>query len=155
MATAIDFKALMAEERRRAREAASGGVLTVEKACDIADPMTPPPRKEPLYRLPTRTDRPTFDAESHHVSCSIEAVHHVADWICAEEEGQILACIDAAPPADWTKLRGRRLQSLGGLPLPPPDMSTSIWLEAHVHHQLLRTAVSYRLPRLSSSCSDA
>ena len=41
---------------------------------------------------------------------------HVPGWVTEEEEDALIRCADAAPPARWTQLRGRRLQNLGGLP---------------------------------------
>lgn len=78
----------------------------------------------PLYTLPKRTERPVLDTSSHTVKCGVDDVLHITDFISAEEEAEMVRCVNGAPEVAWTKLRGRRLQSLGGLPRPPPEMMT-------------------------------
>ena len=124
MATAIDFKALMQEERKKARAAALAATSSPQTerkdSAAASSSATASSVQEQRYRLPPRDNRPA----PHAVGTTIEDVHHASGWISAEEEAEIVRCIDQAPPIAWTPLRGRRLQSLGGLPQPPPQMMT-------------------------------
>lgn len=55
------------------------------------------------------------------VSGAPPTVWHVRDFLSADEESEILRCVDGAPTEKWVSLRGRKLQCLGGTPKPPPD----------------------------------
>ena len=147
MATPIDFVALLKAERQRARSARS---TTCENGVGKESTITPPspsdegaatPERE--YCLPAREDRQQLGL-AQHVSCGVESVQHIAGWLSAEEEEELIKCVDASPHAAWTKLRGRRLQSLGGLPRAPPEMMTReplpAWVES-VCKELMRSGV--------------
>jgi alkylated DNA repair protein alkB family protein 6 len=130
---AIDFKKLMLEERRRAREERLGGESA--RPVDSHSPASnarAKPCVDVLYTLPLRAGRPAFDAATHRVPCEVDGVHHVAEWCTASEEEDMIACIDRAPASQWTQLRGRKLQSLGGVPRPPPEMMSREPLPAWV-----------------------
>lgn len=138
MATAIDFKALMAEERRRARNKAAAPA-TAPAAAPAAAPSIAASSQQ-RYRLPASDARPALE----QVACGIETVQHVADWITPAEETALIRCIDEAPQVLWTTLRGRRLQSLGGQPCAPPQCMTHEplppWVES-VCNQLVRCGI--------------
>uniref|UniRef100_A0A7S3RTL6 Alpha-ketoglutarate-dependent dioxygenase AlkB-like domain-containing protein n=1 Tax=Emiliania huxleyi TaxID=2903 RepID=A0A7S3RTL6_EMIHU len=114
---AIDFKMLMREERLRARERHAPPPAAA--AALLSEPRSPPPplpQTDVDWALPSRNDRPEYDAEAHAVDCGVRGIAHIAEWCSAEEEEAMLRCTDGAPAHRWTRLRGRRLQSLGGTP---------------------------------------
>ena len=114
---AIDFKMLMREERLRARERHAPPPAAA--AALLSEPRSPPPplpQTDVDWALPSRNDRPEYDAEAHAVDCGVRGIAHIAEWCSAEEEEAMLRCTDGAPAHRWTQLRGRRLQSLGGTP---------------------------------------
>ena len=75
-----------------------------------------------VYSLPRRAGRPCLDEVKHRVACGVSDIHHISNWCSADEEAELMRCVDGAAPERWTPLRGRRLQSLGGLPKAPPEM---------------------------------
>jgi alkylated DNA repair protein alkB family protein 6 len=124
--TSIDFKALMAEERRRLRKEALGIQQPATAVLEPAAVQQQQQGKEISYHLTPRAERPTLDEKSaaHRVECGTSGVWHVPEWLSESEERHLMQCIDSMPLAAWTPLRGRRLQSLGGHPRPPPEMMT-------------------------------
>lgn len=92
----MDFAALLAAERKRARKP------RLESRC-------PAP-------LAWRTDRPQLCRQRHRVVQAPDVVFHIPAFVSEEEEAALLRAIDASPPEQWTNLSGRRLQNLGGLP---------------------------------------
>jgi len=141
MATAIDFRALMREERARIRCAAAAESSDAPATAAPAEERRTPEKEptQPRDELPACA-RPALLP----VEWGVESVQHVAEWVSAEEEAQLIACIDGAPAAAWTALRGRRLQSLGGLPRPPPECMTReplpLWVDS-VCEQLVSCGV--------------
>lgn len=135
--SAIDFKALMIEERKRLRAAAAkekaAPAVNDNFSTKDASPTTGGTELDVVYRLPVRVNRPLLSSE-HRVECGAELVQHIPEWCTPEEERELLRCVDGAAPQRWTKLRGRRLQSLGGLPKPPPEMMSReelpIWVNS-------------------------
>ncbi len=150
MSLAIDFASMLAEERRRARASRGGGnVADAPKAA----PSSPTKQRSdltpddwPQYALPATPCRP-FLHESHRVVCGTSGVSFIPEWCTPEEENEMLRCADCAPVAAWTTLRGRRLQSLGGEPLPPPELMSREplpgWVQS-VCDELVRVGVFSR-----------
>ena len=92
---ALDFKAMMAQERKAALRMSQDFVL----------PSAGRTRFDPLaHMLP------------HSEHEEMKHVWHMRDWISPDEEAELLRCVDESPSERWTPLAGRRLQSLGGLP---------------------------------------
>ena len=93
----IDFAALMREEKARIRQRAahtSGIAHRTVTPRQFTGTSIPPPAWS--YRLPNRP-RPTPAV----VDSTPQTVQHVRDFVSAEEEAAIIACIDATPPQTW------------------------------------------------------
>lgn len=120
----LDFKAMMAAERAKARGAAAGESAPAPSSdaaaagTSSAKPVMEAP--ELSWRLPRDVPRPRFD-DVYRVSAAPSTVWHVPDFVTAAEEAAMLQCASRSPVERWTQLRGRRLQNLGGLPRPPPE----------------------------------
>lgn len=123
--SAIDFQALLIEERKRLRaERANAANAAAAPSAEIAAAPAQQPACLPLdvhYELPARCGRPTLRQE-HRVNCGLDFIQHIPEWCTPEEEQELLRCVDGADSRRWTMLRGRRLQSLGGVPRAPPEM---------------------------------
>ena len=128
--SAIDFQALMLEERKSLRAARAKAAAAAADPAAAAAPTAaaaaapsqePPGSLDVHYQLTERSDRPTLQTK-HRVTCGVDVIEHIPDWCTPEEERELMRCVDGADARRWTPLRGRRLQSLGGLPRPPPEM---------------------------------
>lgn len=132
MATAVDFKALLLEERRKARAGLASKAAPAAPGSTAAPmlpspPPPPPPPSQPSssssFCLSGRESRPRFDAAAHRIDMDgIGDVWHVTDFLSTDEELGLMRNIDALPPSEWVVLRGRRLVPLGGHPRPPPEL---------------------------------
>ena len=107
---ALDFKAILAEERRRARAGLAGlteqherdssgsSVLTANSVRELVDKRHALHQEQDVeWMLPHRPERPIFDAAAHSVQCSVAGIAHVPDWCSTEEEAEMLRCADGAP----------------------------------------------------------
>ena len=120
MSLAMDFAAMMKAERAKARGGAPAAPSAPQAASAIAASASSSSSPTDDYALPARADRPAFDA-AQPLARAPPSVWHLPDWITPDEEASLTRCADGAPPERWTRLRGRRLQNLGGLPKPPPE----------------------------------
>ena len=117
---ALDFHALLKAERAKAR---AKPVVEPSGTAPPSGPTTATPVAESpalQYRLPLTASRAQLSA-AHRVHGAPPAVWHMAEWLSAGEEAELLRCAELSPPQRWTQLRGRRLQNLGGQPRPPPE----------------------------------
>ena len=117
---ALDFHALLKAERAKAR---AKPVVEPSGTAPPSGPTTATPVAESpalQYRLPPTASRAQLSA-AHRVHAAPPAVWHMAEWLSAGEEAELLRCAELSPPQRWTQLRGRRLQNLGGQPRPPPE----------------------------------
>lgn len=119
----MDFKAMMRAERELARRkeaappppppatnGADGAVAAATAAALCAA------QSGSGYSLPLSDARPRFSPAEHVITTAPPTVCHIANFISSDEEAEMLRQVELAPPTAWTPLRGRRLQSLGGLP---------------------------------------
>ena len=120
MSLAMDFAAMMKAERAKARGGAPAAPSAPQAASAIPASASSSSSPTDDYALPARADRPAFDA-ARPLARAPPSVWHLPDWITPDEEASLTRCADGAPPERWTRLRGRRLQNLGGLPKPPPE----------------------------------
>ena len=120
MSLAMDFAAMMKAERAKARGGAPAAPSAPQAASAITASASSSSSPTDDYALPARADRPAFDA-ARPLARAPPSVWHLPDWITPDEEASLTRCADGAPPERWTRLRGRRLQNLGGLPKPPPE----------------------------------
>jgi len=123
---ALDFMVIMREERAKARAARDCVAASPAKA--LAGPSTRAPAEagepeasESRFRLAAGPPREVL-GESSVVHGAPPTVWHMRDWVSADEEAAMLRAADDAPASQWTSLRGRRLQNMGGVPRPAPDV---------------------------------
>ena len=125
MALAIDFHKLMLEERKKLRNRLSNEGTDRAAQISSSSPMARA-TAAPLdvhYELPCCPERPSFLGAAQQVADgSIHDVFHIPNFVSPAEEHELMRCVDGASAERWTHLRGRRLQSLGGVPKAPPEM---------------------------------
>jgi hypothetical protein len=107
MATAIDFKALMREERAR-RVQASSAATAAAPALDLTRPAL---------------------TDASRLAAGIDTMHYLDSWLTLEEAAALEGHLAAFP--DWIALPHRRLGNLGGVPHPSGLMQEPLppWLD--------------------------
>lgn len=118
---ALDFRAMMLKERAERLCRSSLDASESSPKLDVA-PSAPAHRhlaaesnpSEEMYRLPSQGRRRLTASEM--ICCTVSTIFCLREWITAEEEYQLIRCVDESPAACWTSLRHRRLQQHGGTP---------------------------------------
>jgi alkylated DNA repair protein alkB family protein 6 len=145
--TSIDFKRLLAEERKKIRNSngssasASTQRLSSPPPASSASPSPSPPPSSaqlPSDPAPTTTLPPlslrTFDNPidlMQYKVGTIDSCYYIPDFITKEEEDLLVLHIYTCS-SKWTQLKRRRLQNWGGIPNPkgmvqeplPPFLAT-------------------------------
>ena len=123
MATAIDFQALMAEEKRKMM-----GDLSLRAGATAGAPVAPLGGDSGPVHLAWQahadravalaTPRARLDLEQFRATGDLTGVYYVPGFVSEKEAKDLLARIDEMPEASWTDLKRRRLQNHGGTPHP-------------------------------------
>ena len=117
---AIDFKALLLEERRKQREGRAEATQATPQAVNIA-PQQPIPDPHafafPAYSIAAR---PVINLADFSVG-SIDCVAYCPSFVTRSEARAIVDMVYAVPRSNsrWVQLRGRALQCWGGTPPEP------------------------------------
>ena len=125
MASAIDFAALVLEERKRARDqrrrkhtVSSGSNTNKEESVAVA---TPPRPCDTSWHRHRTLQPPPFDPAGTRIDSPIEAVHYVPEWLPSEYAEELKAWLLSLPERNndsdkddeeaapcWTRLRHAR-----------------------------------------------
>lgn len=130
---ALDFMALLKEEKRKAHEAASSKNRISSNSSSNVSAKTSLPALLASRDLPSKTidfpsysltPRPKVDLDDLIVG-PVPSISYVRDFVSSSEATAICAMIEAVPEDHprWAQLRGRRLQCWGGT---PPRASSAV-----------------------------
>jgi hypothetical protein len=124
MATAIDFQALMAEEKRKMMAlrtgAAEDGKPKESVRCGGEGLAWQAHADRPVNLA---TPRARLNIEQYRAAGDLSGVYYIPGFVSEEEARDLVARIDEMPEASWTDLKRRRLQNHGGTPHPDGTLS--------------------------------
>lgn len=112
MATAIDFKALMLEEKRKMmalRTNAADDGAQKESAVRSGEGLAWQAHTDRALNL--STPRPRLDLEHYKVGGDLSGVYYIPGFVSAKEARDLVARIDDMPEASWTDLKVQILKS--------------------------------------------
>eukprot|EP00040_Diaphanoeca_grandis_P029057 m.169216 g.169216 ORF g.169216 m.169216 type:complete len:318 (-) comp31557_c0_seq1:186-1139(-) len=133
MATAIDFKAMMIEERRKMKLEALAKVNAAKQHQEggkdssttprVLDSTTSTELCMGWLEYPDRevniSPKPKIDLGSSAVGTEIvSGIHYIPNFITDEEAADIVNRVEEMPESSWATLKRRRLQNHGGTPHP-------------------------------------
>lgn len=135
MATAIDFKALLAAERNRAREARNGkgkrpastdgtgieqknGRLPTNTAVGRSDDLCMGWLAFPDREVYLEPKSPVELRDYAIDQSSVSGIYYIPDFVTQKEAHDLADRITEMPETSWAKLKRRRLQNHGGTPHP-------------------------------------
>lgn len=164
---AIDFAAIMAHEKKRAKELVTRGARASGAAGDqSSDPgsaLVGGPTAAPIW---VGRARPQLDDVSGQ---GISRIRFCPDFLTAQEQMAVVAAITSQhAKEEWLQLPARRLLNLGGVPHPSGMIAEELppWLDTHDGVRVLARLSDLGVfdeasmpdqvrPMLRSSCSSS
>jgi len=101
MATAIDFQALMAEEKRKMLALHTGAAGEMAKT-EPATSFLPTWQSQPDRAVNLASPRPPLVLEQHRAAGDLTGVYYIPGFVSDEEAKDLVARIDEMPEACWT-----------------------------------------------------
>ena len=101
MATAIDFQALMAEEKRKMLALHTGAAGEMAKM-EPATSFLPTWQSQPDRAVNLASPRPPLVLEQHRAAGELTGVYYIPGFVSDEEAKDLVARIDEMPEACWT-----------------------------------------------------
>ena len=101
MATAIDFQALMAEEKRKMLALHTGAAGEMTKM-EPATSFLPTWQSQPDRAVNLASPRPPLVLQQHRAAGELTGVYYIPGFVSDEEAKDLVARIDEMPEACWT-----------------------------------------------------